>query len=160
MAKRTNMRLFALLAILSVGPLVAAPVPKEVKKTAMMDGIWEMTERHFSGIRDDSMSPIRWTINGESLVIEHQGKDGFRRIAGSTYRLVKPEVGLANAMDYVQTSDDKDIPPSIFRSLVELNGDTLKICLPNAEQNRPIECKPSLRAAYYVFKRVKEEKDN
>ncbi len=153
------MRLFALLAILSVSPLLAAPVPKEVKKTAKMDGIWEVTERHLSGIRDDSMSPIRWTIDGESLGIEHQGKDGFRRIAGSTYRLVKPEGGLANTIDYKHTPDDKDIPLSIFRSLFELNGDTLKICLPNAVQNRPTECKPSSITVFYVFKRVKEEKD-
>jgi hypothetical protein len=152
------MRLLALFAVLIVSPLLAAPAPRDVKKTASIDGTWEVEERHINGIRDDSMPVIRWTIKEESLVIEMRGKRGFGQVEGSTYRLLKPAGGQANEIDYVHTPSDGDLPASTFWGRFERDGDTLRICISGSpEQDRPADCKPSSGTNLYVFKRVRDK---
>ena len=150
------MRLSALLTVLLVSPLPAAPPPREAKKAATIDGTWEVAERHLNGNRDDGTTTIRWTINGESLVIEMRGRAGFRPVAGSTYRLVKPAGGRANEIDYVHTPPGPNVPPGVFRGRFELDGDTLTVCKAGSPgQERPAECTPAGGTDLYVFKRVK-----
>ncbi len=155
------MRAFALFNILFfVNSVLAALVPKELKKPASIDGTWEVTERYLDGVRDDSTSPIRWTIGGESLVIEMQRRGVFRRVAGFSYRLVKPQGGRANEIDYTLTPDNIESMTSTFRAVVELDGDTIKLCMSKSpEQDRPTKCEAMSGADLYVFKRVKEVKD-
>jgi uncharacterized protein (TIGR03067 family) len=154
--------LFFVGAALTAMAFAPTPVPKgtkAAKKAATIDGTWEVVERHVNGHRDDSASPIRWTIKGESLVVEARVRGVFRQVKGPRYRLVKPAGGRANEIDYVLTPADRGGPPSTFRGRFGLDGDTLKVCRAHSpEQDRPAGCNPSAGADLYVFKRVKDGK--
>jgi len=155
------MRLLALLAALVLpAVIVAAPVPKEKGKATAIDGTWEMVERHLSGTRDDSASTTRWVVDGKSLAIEMRDKGGqFRKLAGATYRLQRPEGDPANAIDYTHVPADNGTPASTFGGIFESDDDTLKVCLPSSPgRDRPTEFKALAGTNLYVFKRVKDEK--
>jgi hypothetical protein len=154
------MRLFTPLAMLIVTPLLAAPapVPKAVKKAATINGTWEVVESHMNGQRENGAPTIRWTINGEMLVIEIRVRGVFRQVTGATYCLVKPAGSRRNEIDYILTPADTGDLPSIFRGRFELDGDTLKVCRAHSPgQDRPVGCKPSEGANLYVLRRVKGE---
>ena len=120
-----------------------APLPK-VPKTATIDGTWEVVERHVNGRRDDSAVSHPLDDHGGVACDRDEGRAGFRRVAGFTYRLVKPAGGRAGEIDYVLTPADGDTPPSAFRGRFELDGDTLKVCRSHSpEQDRPAGCEPS-----------------
>ena len=142
----------ATLAAMAFAP---APLPKVPKKTATIDGTWEVVERHVNGRRDDARVSHPLDDHGGVAAIEMRGRAGFRRVAGFTYRLVKPAGGRAGEIDYVLTPADGDTPPSAFRGRFELDGDTLKVCRSHSpEQDRPAGCEPSAGTDLYVLKRA------
>jgi hypothetical protein len=139
----------------------SAPALKEIQKPASLDGIWIVAERHINGERDDSTSPIRWTICGESLTIEMKGRRGFVPVEGPSYGLVRPKGGRANEIDYVLTPKDTEVPPSLYRAVVEIDGDTLKFSMAHTpDEERPAKCLPAFATNFYILKRVKEDKEN
>jgi hypothetical protein len=121
-----------------------------------VDGVGEVTERHQGGVRDDSASTTRWVIDGKSLVIRMRDKGGqFRAVAGATYTLVKPDGGQGGAIDYTLIPAGTGVPPSTFRGVFELEGDTLKVCLPESPgRERATECKAAGGTNLQVLKRV------
>lgn len=145
----------AIALLLLAAPLLAAPVPKDLKKKDVrLDGKWEAVEYYYNGKIVLNNVVVTWVIDGEKLSIDQvaRGVGQVGDTADVTYALVKPDGGAANAIDYTytNTSTPKRTIPGVF----ELEADSLKFCWTNAASGeRPTECKPSLGTGMYVFKR-------
>lgn len=152
---------FALLAAAFVSTaVVAAPVPKDLKKKPVsLDGTWEVVEYHANGNKVNSTA-IKWVIDGQNLSIERSNVKGGGaiRVATVTYTLVKPDGGATNALDYTFNYTNGVTPPRTMPGIFEADGDTLKFCWTNAANGeRPKECAPAQGNLMYVFKRVDEK---
>ena len=147
---RTLLALF-----LFAAPLVAAPVPKALKKRPALDGVWQVVEWHSGNAQLQLTDEVLWKIDGETLAVE--GKNtatpaGF--VANANRTMKKPEGGADNAIDYTILPTDGS-RPSFRPSVFEVDGDTFTICLTDTHNGpRPAECKPSGDTVTYVLKRV------
>ena len=92
--------LFTLL--LFAGPVVAAPVPKALKKNPYpLAGEWVVEERYYNETRMQMADEIRWTIDGDTLTVRGKRQavpDGF--VTNATRTLTKSEGGEPGAFDY------------------------------------------------------------
>jgi uncharacterized protein (TIGR03067 family) len=148
----------SLLVLLLAVPLVAAPVPKALKKKApALDGTWKIVEWYSGDTRMQLTDEVIWTVDGENLAVEGKVKgapDGF--VPNATRTMRKPDDGPDNALDYTITPTDgsrQSFRPAVY----ELDGDTFKICLTDSHNGpRPTECKPDGRTVMYVLKRVEK----
>lgn len=132
-----------LLAVLLLAtPLVAAPVPKSVKKPAVSyDGKWKLVEFSWDGeqgVFRNNMVTV-WTVEGETMYIGPKGATNV------THKLLVPDPAKPNVRQFGQI----DTRPA----LLELDGDTLKFCvsLSSAEVK---ECVPGKGVNYYSFTRL------
>lgn len=142
----------AVLALL-FGAVVAAPVPKDVKKVPPMDGTWEVVEWHDYGEQMKPPVGLKWVIEGSDLKVERSKARAARPKGGPTHKLVKPDGANEIELDHVIT------PPNgkarTLRGVYELDGDTLKFCWAD-DGTRPASCKPTADNSLYVFKRVEK----
>jgi len=150
---------FALLAAAFASAALAAPVPKDLKKkTASLDGTWEVTEWFSSGNKVTTSVTIRWVIDGQNLTIERtnpKGGGALARATTVTYTLVKPDGGASNALDYTYNYTNGLNPSRTMPGVFEVDGDTLKFCWTSTTNGeRPAECKPAQGTTMYVFKKV------
>lgn len=137
-------------------PLLAAPVPKAlVKKATGLDGTWQVVEWHSGEFRMPLTDDIRWAIEGERLTVSSTRQavpDGF--VGNATRTITRPEGGAADAFVYTITSADGS-GPSVRPAVIEVDGDTFKICLADTHNGpRPPECKPTSGAMTYTLKRA------
>lgn len=152
----------AALAVLVASFAVAAPVPKDLKKSVSLDGTWEVVEYHSNGNKVNSTLTIKWVIDGQNLTIERTNPKlggAIARPAGISYSLVKPEGGAANALDYTINYVNGVNPSRSMPGVFEADGDSLKFCWTNATNGeRPTKCEPAQGTIMYVFKRVDPSK--
>ena len=127
-------------------PILAAPVPKALKKTpAKPDGTWYLVEFDSDGKGGNAEGMARdWVIEGEFI---HVGAK------------VEPAHGAKGAPNF--TFMDPDRPhlrkwgtmPAIFA--LDPDGDFLRCGYAHDGRKELTECKPQMGVHFYVFKRVK-----
>lgn len=151
-------RTAAVVAVLLAAVVVAAPVPKDLKKKEVsLNGTWEVVEYHSNGNKINSTLAIKWVIDGQTLTIERGNKLGgaIARPATVSYTLVKPDGGAANALDYTYNYANGINPSRAMPGVFEIDGDQLKFCWANAVNGeRPTKCEPAQGSIMYVFKKV------
>ena len=131
---------FALLMLSA--PLVAAPVPKALKKQPVSyDGKWKLVEFWWGeekGVFRENMATV-WTLEGEKMYIGPKGANNV------THKLLISDPAKPNVRQFGQIETRP--------TLLELDGDTLKLCksLSDAEVK---ECVPGKGVNYYVFTRL------
>lgn len=133
---------------------VAAPVPKAVKaKVRSVDGTWEAVLLHSSGADFTKSTPWVWEISGETVTRHLRQPDGTLRLDG-TATLTRPDPTRPDEMDYTLPNGDSG---SLFRAVVEVNGDELTINFAELNQTRPPDM-TELKSGYlYRFKRVTDK---
>lgn len=116
-------------------PVVAAPVPKELKKAKpSVDGRWRMTEFTWNG------KPVRpwvdeWTIDGEKITI-----------------------GVATTPFTLRDADQPHLRKwQGYSAAVSLVDDRLYVCVNWLTKDQVFECQPGPKLDLYVFERVQEK---
>ena len=142
-----------LLALLLFAPAaVAAPVPKDFKKSPKLDGKWKVVEYSSSGrdIQTTSILNQTWEFDGETLTITRNSTVKVRpkptEIKVKTDAKAKPM-----AFDYIFGTG------TVRKGVCEVNGDTLIICLRLSTvpgQERPTSLDGGTGLLRYVLKRV------
>lgn len=149
------MRLLSLLAAgLSVGLLVAAPVPKDAKKVKddeAIVGTWKVEKCECEKWK--VTPPTAEELAQVSLTFDKDGKLVVTNPGGikSEYEYKLDPAAKPKAMDMTREGD-------VLKMVYELDGDTLKTCIAG-DGPRPTELKADGEGVMlFTFKRVKDEK--
>ncbi len=151
------MRTLALLAVVVVPALLlAAPVPKDKEKVKDEDailGTWAIDKFDADGGNAPSQpNEIKFVFAEKGKFTMDQGGPDHGDRGGATYK-IDPTAMLKEM--------DLSLHGESFLAIYELNGDTLKICIPYKPNSaRPTEFVANGKAGISVvtFKRVKDEK--
>ena len=134
---------------------VAAPVPKAVKpKATNFDGTWELVEQSNDNRPVATISPWRWTIDGDALTRASGTGDGSFRPYTQPALFVRPADAQSNEMDYVPDAGRRE---SVCPGRAVIENDEFVVCWTSAGKPRPAELKPGPGVNYYRFKRVKDK---
>jgi uncharacterized protein (TIGR03067 family) len=140
-------------------PLVAAPVPKALKKADALGGEWQVVEWHLDGERMQLSDDIRWVIDGEQVAVAGKKEAvpvGFQ--SDVTRQIKRTEGGEANAVEYIMTPTDGG-RPTVRPAVIELTADTFKLCMTDMHNGpRPTACAPAVGTIMFVLKRVEADK--
>jgi hypothetical protein len=145
------------LLLLLTAPLVAAPVPKGLKKKHTLDGSWEVVQVYNLGKLSPQGGAVSvFTIKGETLHIDYvHPTQEFVGARQSEYglSLMQPEESCPDGIDYGYTY--KDQPPLRLKGRYELlDEDTFLLCYAWKEgTERPAKCVPADDNMYYVLRR-------
>lgn len=135
MARLTLLLVFALPAL-----VVAAPVPKGVKKKADANGTWELVEFNSNGVVQDHSRMIKlWTLDGEAL-----------RVGGSSYSLTLPDPDKPTQRRFATAAGGG----AGYAAALEVDGDELRFCYAPNRTDPISECGPATNVMFYRFKRV------
>jgi hypothetical protein len=143
---------FAILLVAFTPCLLAAPVPKAVKKKpTALDGTWEVVERLNNGKPITFNAREFWVFDADTYTMYDTAADetaigdgSVKRCAGS-YR--RPDADGGTAIDLWE-GRNKDA------ARLALDGDTLQLALPLKANWRPAEATPAADVAYLKFQRV------
>lgn len=141
------MRPLAMLLLFAV-PVVAAPVPKSLKKAnTSPDGAWYLVECVGNGKANDVAKMERnWAVDGQVMLLgARTQKDRGKGVSVIPFTIPDPARPTVRKFN-------------TGWSVVEADGDTLRFCYAYDFTRELSECKPGPGVAYYVFERVKEEK--
>ncbi len=143
------MRAFAVVAVMAAS-VSAAPVPKELKKSGSLDGLWEITAMETFGLSQPVVKQ-HWRIEGDKITVEQSVPNGAPR--------VRPAIAIK--VDATATPKSLDYNTARVRAtrlaIYEVDGDSLRILMAGTGRaERPKEMKPDERMMLYTFKRVKE----
>jgi len=127
----------------------AAPVPKELKKSGSLDGLWEITAMEAFGQPRVALKQ-RWRIAGDTITVEQIVPNGAPRI--------RPHIAIkVDATTRPKSLDYNTGKIALRLAIYEVDGDTLKILMAMTRKaERPKEMKPDETMTMYTFKRVKE----
>jgi uncharacterized protein (TIGR03067 family) len=158
----TSLEVFSMIrtsfVLLLASAAVAAPVPKGMKaKPPTMDGKWELVEQNHQNRDEPTFSKWMWVIDGEALSFCRPDGQGVYQPSETNLQatIVPISGGKAGEMDYTLAGNGQ---PTLYRTLVELDGDELRVCFENTNNaKRPTEVKPDSRILYFRFKRVTEK---
>jgi len=133
------------LLLLACPLALAAPVPKELKRTDAQAilGTWNMV-KHSNNGAEPTPQNIKWRL-------EADGKASIMN-PGDT------AIGYKLHPELSPKGFDWQWPGSLYMGLYELDGDTLKVVITaGASTVRPTELKPAQGIIYCEFKRVNPE---
>lgn len=142
------MRPFFVFLLLAM-PVLAAPVPKSLKKPpAKPDGTWYLVEFHTDGQIGAVEQVTRdWVIAGEHIF---------------PGRRVEPALGDKGPPNFTVIDENNPRRRMWERNLaafeLDAGGDSLRCCYAHDGRKELAECKPQPGVYYYVFKRVKDAK--
>jgi hypothetical protein len=125
-------------------PVLAAPVPKALKKNNSPDGHWYLKEFNGDGKPDTTLNGFRRhvLIEGERYSCAAAGRpDGSDSTNWTIRDPEKPHLRTWGKM------------PAVY----EVEGDTLRCCYAHDGRPELTECKPGQGIHYYVYERVKEK---
>lgn len=147
---RTLVTLLSLAAAVHAAPVLAAPVPKAVKKMPTMDGIWEWVEININDGKDEYEvpKPSYWRIVGDRMAV-HKRTVEEAMIAEPRARFEILDEKQPHLRTYHNSSG------GTHPAVVNLDGDTLRWCFASDPEQVVTECKPADGVYYYVFKRVR-----
>ncbi len=143
-----NRTAIVLFVISSTAP--AAPVPKEAKVPEKVQGTWKVESLIAFG-QPVQLTDQHWTLDATGALNYHAGPtppDGAEKYAFLEFDIREKTV------DFRYNGSTFDYP-----GLVELRGDTLKICIAMKDdpaRPKAIEAGPSV--SFWTLKRVKEKK--
>ena len=140
------MRPLAVLLLLAM-PVLAAPVPKSLKKQAPTspDGAWRLL--NFSGDGAEPTVPqsmaLDWVIEGDYIAPTNRA--AWTAQAKGTPNFTRLDPDRPNLRKW-------GTMPAIY----EVDGDSLRCCYAHDGRKELTECKPGPGIHYYTFTRVKE----
>lgn len=142
------MKPFAVL-LLFAASLLAAPIPKSLKKKGLnLDGVWK-SESVFVGTINFNSTPLIWTMDGPTMTFERGNAN-----ANKQYGLLLADSDKHRALDWIVT---EGTTKRIYLGIDELDGDTWKFCANMSPENttRPTKLEQNKDVYFYTFKRVK-----
>jgi uncharacterized protein (TIGR03067 family) len=132
--------------LLSALPLVAAPVPKEVRAgdDQRIVGVWTLTKAKYGEGDFDSAVGTKWTLGADGKAIRDRPNEGV----GKAKFLIDPTVA-------VKTFEWITDEGNTFVGVYELDGDRFNVVLVVKGRDRPTACQPTEGGYYFEFKREK-----
>ncbi len=149
-------RLFAVLVL--AAPLMAAPVPKEVRNAGTTQGIWKLESLVAYGRPVDlggnqHWNNQHWTIDAEGNMKTHNGPVAPGATLSYVRLVIDPKT---KTLDYTYTQGNH---PPAHPGTYELTADTFKVsCNLKGTGARPTTTEPGPDVYVWTLKRVKEEK--
>ena len=132
-----------------VATLLAAPIPKELrKKNNSLNGRWAVESISIGDSDYDGKSGQKWDIDGESLKLE-----GYDEKSGRSDRLVPCEAGGQRALDWVILEGNTK---RTYQGFYDIEGDTFRFCfsLTADTDSRPTAVGKATNVYLYTLKRV------
>ena len=142
------MKPLAVLLLFTVS-LLAAPIPKQLKKPRLnLDGIWK-SESVFVGNTKYNHAPLIWTIDGPTMTFDQDNTNVNKK-----YELLLADTDKHRALDWIVT---EGTTKRIYLGIDELDGDTWRFCANMSPDNttRPTKFEKQSDVYLYTFKRVK-----
>jgi hypothetical protein len=140
-----------LLVLLVIAPaVVAAPVPKSLKKPPTLDGRWEAVLMHASQRDIIAGNTTVWDISGEKLTRSFKQPDGTLR-SNLTLTVTIPDKSKPDEIDYGSGPNE-----TLFRARIMLTADELTIRFADQNAPRPADMTEGNDGYYYQFKRVEK----
>ena len=131
--------------LLAVPLAFAAPVPKEVRNGAILEGTWKVLALSTNGQPSEPHSAY-WTIGAEGTLTRHD--EAKPPAAESPIRFKHDRA--TKAVDYAVNGRN-------YPGLYELRGDTLKFCFNMNAQDRPRAIGEGQHLNLWTFARVESE---
>jgi uncharacterized protein (TIGR03067 family) len=143
-----------LVLLLLASAVVAAPVPKSLKKPATLDGRWKVAAMTLSGRDVSANSPTVWDIR-EGVITRHfTNPDGSLRAEGLTITITAPDPTKPDEVDYVHEDGQQKFK---WRARLRLTGDELVIRFTGSDAALPDDVTDDKDGYLYRFKRVEEK---
>lgn len=142
-----------LICIGAASVLIAAPVPKEVKKEDRFEGTWQIESVNAFGrvVQFNGANNQHWTLDAEGNMKSHQGPavpDGAKSFIQLAF---DPKL---KTVEYKYTNGNNINYPGVY----ELVGDSLKVCCNlRGTGTRPANTDPAMDSYIWTLKRVKPE---
>ena len=124
--------------------LVAAPVPKELKHGAKLEGTWKVESLSTNG-QPAGQEGSFWTIEDAGMLTLHSEA---KPPAGHSDITFKYD-GCTKAIDYTSIAGNRNYP-----GIFELRGDTLRFCFQLNDQTRPKTVEAGKDLNLWTFKRI------
>ena len=133
----------------TVAPLLAAPIPKELKKkSAKLDGVWEVTSISIGNSDYSGKSGQRWTIDGETLKL-----DEYTEASKRIDKLVPVEAGDQRGLNWeINEAGTK----RTYKGIYDIEADVWRFCFSTAADSgdRPTTIGKNKTVYLYTFKRA------
>ncbi len=136
-------------AFLFAAPTLAAPVPKELRKSGRLVGAWELTSMEQAG--QVTTPAMIWRFENDRIDIRMKGDTG-----GPKSRTVFTRFDETTAPMEFDYDTAPEGPGRNILCIYEIRGDGLKLVMNYGDGGRPKELKAVGAAVLYVFKRVEE----
>ena len=147
--KRLALFLFAF----ATPPLLAAPVPKELKKEMKIEGTWKMVSCDCFGNPARLNADQHWTFDAGLNMTPHLGsKPAPDAVSGS--QLLIDAAADPKRVDF-KSADDPIVRPGIYE--LSPDGNTLKLCINQNNADRPTAVEPGKNVYLWMLQRAKPE---
>ena len=138
---------FALLTFLMAShALLGAPVPREIRNEAKLEGTWKVEALSTNG--QPSTGSGYWTIDAAGMLTLHNEPKPPAAHSEITFKYDM----ASKAIEYTSIAGDRNYP-----GLYELRVDMLKLCFTLTDQTRPKSVEPGQDLNLWTFVRVKSE---
>ncbi len=138
------------LILLSAPIAAAAPVPKELKNSNQLEGIWEVVEFRMNGQETEVYKGARWKIGKEAIDIEYP--EAIR----ARYPSVSNKINGVDPSASPKCLDYTNYLGQDRKAIYEIAGDKMILSIPTETPDRPKVFQADETNLYYTFKRVKE----
>ena len=146
----TRLAVFVLLA--AALPLLAAPVPKELKKVMKIEGTWKMVSCDCFGRPAQLNADQHWTFDAGLNMTPHLGsKPAPDAVSGS--QLLIDAAADPKRADFKYTNDP--MCPGIYE--FSPDGNTLKLCINMNTADRPTAVESGKNVYLWTLQRAKPE---
>lgn len=132
--------------LLAAFPLIAAPVPKEIRAgdDQRIVGVWTLTNAKYGDADFDSAVGTKWTLGADGKAVRDRPNEG----PGTATFLIDSKAA-------VKTFDWSTGEGNAFVGVYELDGDRFNVVLISKGRVRPTVCQPTEGGFYFEFKRDK-----
>ena len=146
-------RLATLALVALSSSLLAAPVPREVKKEEKFEGTWRVESTvAFGRLVNVGAANQHWTLDDVGNMKSHNGPVVPENARSYIQLVIDPK---AKTIDYKYTQGNNPVYPGTY----DLTGDTLKVCCNfKGTGNRPTTAESGPDVYLWTLKRVKEDK--
>ena len=132
--------------LLTAPPLIAAPVPKEIRAgdDQRIVGVWTLTTAKYGDTDFESAVGTKWTLGADGKAIRDRPNEG---VGKATFQI--------DSKALVKTFDWQTGEGNTFVGVYELDGDSFNVVLIAKGLVRPTVCQPTEGGFYFEFKREK-----